>query len=137
MDCPGIDRLIDFHADPGPNPEFEAHLEGCANCRAELRIIHRIPEAYRHQIEVPERLIQRVLAELPRADRSPETHQAVSSQTLITGLLGSLTATAAVLAVQSVGSWTVSGLLLFAVGIGAVSAGIQAFAQRTPPEATT
>jgi len=125
VSCPDIDRLIDFRVGQRPDPELEAHLEGCPSCRADLRIIQRIPASLRSEIEVPERLIQRVLSELPEPDRSPESRQLPVAQVLITGLLGSLTAMTAVVAAESVGTGDLFELLWFSIGVGAVSVVLQ------------
>jgi len=137
MSCPDIDRLIDFQVGQGPDPELEAHLESCPSCRADLRFIQRIPAALRSEIEVSERLIQRVLAGLPEPDRSPETQRLPFAQTLVTGLLGSLTAMAAVVAAGSAGTENLSELLLFSLGVGAVSVILQIHAGAKAPTATT
>ena len=70
MDCPDIDRLIDFQAGIGQDPELEAHVDTCPDCRTDLRILRGISGAFRQEFEIPERLIQRVLADLPEAERS-------------------------------------------------------------------
>ncbi len=125
MNCPETDRLIDYQVDQVRSPEIEAHLESCSSCREDLRIVRRIHAEYQQEIEVPESLIQRVLAGLPEPDRSPEGQRLPRTQTLISGLLWSLTAMAAVVAVESVGTADVSQLLLFSFCVGAVSVILQ------------
>jgi len=129
MACPDLERLIDFYSNPDADPEVDDHLESCPTCQADLTILRRIGEAYRAEIEVPESLVQRVLADLPDQAQSPVRHRTRHPQTVVTGLLGSLTATAAVLAVQSSADWTLSGLVLFALSVGAISVGLQGFSQ--------
>lgn len=136
MNCPDIDRLIDLQAAQGPDPEFEAHLENCPACRADLRIIQRISAAFRPEMEIPERMIQRVLAGLPEPDPLPESQRPPFAQTLITGLLASLTAMAAVVAAESTGNGNLSVLLSFSLGVGAVSVVLQVRAGAKAPTAT-
>ena len=135
MDCPGIDRLIDLQVEADKTPELEAHLRECPACQADLHVVQRLTSAYQREIEVPERLIQQVLVELPGARSPLRAIQAPYAQPLIAGLLGSVTAIAVALGVQTGGDWTLSGLFLFAFGIGTVSAIFQAAegALRTKP----
>ena len=137
MSCPDIDRLIDFQVVQRLEPALEAHFENCPSCRADLRIIQRIQAASLQEVEVSEELIQRVLAGLPEPDRSPESQRLPFSQAMITGLLGSLTAMAAVVAAESAGTGNLPGLLLFSLGVGAVSVVLQVRARAKAPTATT
>ncbi|MBT8396748.1 MAG: hypothetical protein KJN92_07270 [Gemmatimonadetes bacterium] len=136
MSCPDIDSLVDFHATRGPDREFEAHLENCAFCRSDLEILGRISAAFRPEAEVPERLIRRVMAALPGPDSAEELQRRPVAQTLVAGVLGSVTALTAVVGSESVGSGSLPQLLLFSLGVGAVSVVLQTRAQSTIPPTT-
>ena len=67
MDCPSTDRLVD-HFETGPagaDLELQAHLQRCAGCRLELRILRAIrvaPAGSFVSAEVNERVILKILA---------------------------------------------------------------------------
>jgi len=125
MSCPGIDQLLDLRNGETPDPDLEAHLERCPSCQADLRILLRIPTAPATEVEVPERLIQRVLAELPAPDCPPESQRLPRAQLLVTGFLGSLTAMAAVVAAGPNHGGNPLASITFFLGVGAASVVLQ------------
>jgi len=123
MSCPDINRLIDFLGDGRPDADLEAHLEECPSCQADFRLLRELPAAFRPEIEVPEQLVQRVMAELALAGLSPERHQTPALQVLGSGLLGSLTAVSVITATGSGSAGDPIDLLLFAFAVG-LAAGV-------------
>ena len=125
MSCPDINRLIDLLGDPQSDVELLAHLEGCPSCQAEYRLIQEIPAAFRPEIEVPEALVQRVMAGIPVSTSPQERPRVPAIQVLAAGVLGSLTAAAAILATGLGGTGGPLDLLLFSLGVGLVAGVVQ------------
>ncbi len=125
MNCPDINRLIDFQADDRPDAELEAHLLGCASCQADLQLLREIPAALRPEIEVPERLDQRVMAGFPQLEDNLERRQVPAAHVVGSGMLGALTTIALLVATGSAGTGSPTDLLLFSVGVGLVASGVR------------
>ena len=125
MSCPDVSRLIDLLGDPESDVELLAHLEGCPSCQAEFRLIREIPAAFRPGLEVPEALVQRVMAGIAVSTPSSERPRVPAVQVLAAGVLGSITAAAAILATGSGGTGHPLDLLLFSLGVGLVASVVQ------------
>ncbi len=137
MSCPDINRLIDLLDDPRADVELLAHLEGCPSCQAEFRLIQEIPAAFRPELEVPEALVQRVMADIAVSTSSSGRPRVPALQVLAAGVLGSITAAAAILATGSGGTGDPLDLLLFCLGVGTVSIGLQVRAETRHPPMTS
>jgi len=133
MSCPDINRLIDLLGDPQSDVELLAHLEGCPSCQVEYRLIREIPAAFRPEIEVPEALVQRVLADIALTTPPPERTRVPALQLLTGGVLGSITAVAAILATGLGGTGRPLDLLLFSLGVGLI-AGVAQSRESRPVE---
>jgi len=57
MNCPDIERLLELALGATIDPETEAHLRGCADCRALVRFIAETDAAFTPAIAVPESLV--------------------------------------------------------------------------------
>jgi len=125
MSCPDIHSLIDSLVEEKHNPEMEAHLHTCPSCRGYLELLQEIPAAFHQEVEVPEALIQRVMAGIPVVDVSPAKRPAPGLQTLGSGVLGVLTAVAAIFATGSAQGGDPATILLFSIIVGLIASLIQ------------
>ena len=99
MSCPNIDRWVDFvNSGAEPDPELEAHLDGCLRCREDLLIVHEMVASLTPDIEVPESLIQRTIADFPENAFLRSRTRITLPQVVAAGLLGFISAAGALLA---------------------------------------
>ena len=120
MNCPDVDRLMEYHAGRDRSEALEEHLRTCSECRELLFTIQAVSRAYEQSFEVPEHLIQRVLSGLPQPDSSRSAGWQFRADLGVTGALGALTV---------LGSLVLSGTIGLVGGFGAlVMAGIGATA---------
>jgi hypothetical protein len=124
MICPDIDRLIDLAAGASVDAELQAHLESCPNCRGDLLLIQEIPLAFRQELEVPDGLVQRVMADVRVRGSREESRRGVRSQFLGTTILGSLTAAGVVLLTEPLGV-APGSILTFSLTAGILAAAAQ------------
>lgn len=101
MSCPDIHDLIDTLVDGPPDESLEAHLKTCSSCRAVRDLVRAIPAAFEARQDVPEVLVQRVMAQVPREGLSAAKPSAPDVHTLGSGILAWLTAAAAIVATGS------------------------------------
>ena len=120
MTCPDLDRLIDLYHGLRDR-ELEGHVRTCASCQADLEAILLLPVAWGSEVDVPEGLVERVLATLPLEERRPESARESFGQRLVTGLLGSVTAAFALLASGSSQAGGPMLLLILSLAVGAIS----------------
>ncbi len=125
MSCPDIHSLIDSLEQEEANPEMDAHLHTCPSCRGYLELLREIPEAFNAEVDVPEALVQRVMAGIPEVDVSPTKRPTTGLQTLGAGVLGWATAVAAIIATGSGDGGNPSTILLIAVVVGLIASLIQ------------
>ena len=118
MNCPDIDRLIDFLAKGGPEAELEAHLQACPSCRADLQLLREIPAAVLPEMEVPDILVQRVLDETAPLRVLPEGHRVPAAQVAAGILLGVLTTFGTLVATGSGGGGGPAAMLVMSLGVG-------------------
>jgi hypothetical protein len=121
MSCPDIDHLIDLAAGARADAELEAHVESCATCRRDFLLIREIPVVFRQELEVPEVLVQRVMADVRARQSREETRRGVRTQVLGTTILGSLTAAAVVFVTDPLGP-APGSLLTFSLTAGVLAA---------------
>ena len=122
MSCPDINRLIDLSAAELRDSELETHLEYCPSCGAEFRLIREIPVALRPDIDVPEALILRVMADISGAGPSRETDSVPVLQVFGAGVLGTITALITLGATGSASTGNLFTLLGFSLAVGLASA---------------
>jgi len=125
MSCPDIHSLIDSLEQEEANPEMDAHLHTCPSCRGYLELLREIPEAFNAEVDVPEALVQRVMAGIPEVDVSPAKRPAAGLQTLGAGVLGWATAVAAIVATGSAEDGGPATILLVAIIVGLIASLIQ------------
>ncbi len=121
MTCPDLDRLIDLYHGLR-DPKLEEHVRTCASCQADLEAILLFPEVWGSEVEVPEGLVERVLANLPTEDRRSESPTETVGQRLVTGLLVSIAAAFALLASGSAAAGGPALLLFLSLAVGAMGA---------------
>ena len=123
MECPDIYKLLDFVEDEASAPDVYSHVQNCASCRAQLRLIRELPAAYRPEFEVPEVLVQRVMNAVVRQAQPEAGEETVHPlQLFASGLLGTMTALVVVVATGSIGEGTTPvELMLFSVLVGVAS----------------
>ena len=120
MSCPDLDRLIDLYHGLS-DPELERHVSACPLCQADLEAILLLPVVWETEVDLPDALVERVLATVPVVEGRPERSRESFNQRLVTGLLGSVTAAFVLLAS---GSYDASGpklLLMLSLVAGALS----------------
>jgi len=133
MSCPDINRLIDFLVEDRPDLELEAHFEQCVSCQADFRLLREIPAALRPEIEVPERLVQRVMADIPLPEDHLGKRQVPAAHVVGSGVLGALTTIAALVATGSGGTGDPADMLLFSLVVG-MGAGVMQIRVGRKPE---
>ena len=124
MSCPDIDHLIDLAAGARADAELQAHVESCPTCRRDLLLIREIPVAFRRELEVPDGLVQRVMADVRVRGAREETRRGVRTQVLGTTILGSLTAAAVVFVTDPL-TPAPGSLLTFSLTAGVLAAAAQ------------
>jgi hypothetical protein len=122
MKCPNPDKLLHYQKSGSLDPELEDHLEKCPDCRTDLFIIRELPFAVRPQVEVPEWLIDRVVAEFPPAETSSDLPETPPARVLVRAILGVTTALAGFVATGTLGLGSSMNPLLLSLvgGVGAV-----------------
>jgi hypothetical protein len=125
MSCPDIHSLIDVLVDERPDPEMVAHMNTCPSCQGYAEILREIPAAFHPEEEVPDYLVQRVLAEIPPEGLSPAKEPEIGLQALGSGVLGGLTAAAAILATGSSDGGGPATILLISAVVGLIASMIQ------------
>ena len=125
MSCPDINRLIDLLDDPQSDAELLTHLEECPSCQVEYRLIQEIPAAFRPEFEVPEALVQRVMADIAVSTPPSGKTRVPAVQVLAAGVFGLITAVAAIVATGSGGAGNPLDLLLFSLGVGLTAGVVQ------------
>ena len=128
MSCPDLDRLIDLYHGL-LDPELEGHVSACPSCQAELEALLWLPAVCETDVDLPDRLVERVLATLPFAEGRLERSRESLGQRLVTGLLGSVTAAFALLVASGSSEAGPPALLLILSLVAGVISGIV----RLPP----
>jgi hypothetical protein len=132
MKCPDTDRLIDLVVGGRPHIELEAHLKACPSCEADVKVLLEVLAALRPEIDVPEKLVQRVLADLALFAPPLESRQISVTQVAASVVLGMLTTVGALVASGSVGAGNPAGVLMFSVVVGSATGVLQIRAGRKP-----
>jgi hypothetical protein len=86
--------LIDFDLG-NPDSELEDHLKTCRDCQEDMGLLYLLPTAAGIPEEVPDRLVRSVLETLRGATDEGSPSQASLGQKVVTGAIGFLTATGA------------------------------------------
>jgi predicted anti-sigma-YlaC factor YlaD len=121
MSCPDIDHLIDLAAGATADAELQAHLESCSSCRGDLLLIRELPGAFRRELEIPDPLVQRIMADVGVLRAREESRRGIRTQIVSTAILGSLT-TAGVVFLTGAGTLAPAPLLTFSLSVGALAA---------------
>ncbi|MCJ7627582.1 MAG: hypothetical protein MUO50_04240 [Longimicrobiales bacterium] len=132
MDCPDINCLIDLVGEVHTNPELEAHLLVCPSCRDDLRLFRELAAALRPDLEVPDRLVPRVMAAVDVPEPPPEKHRIPVVQVLGSGVLGWLTALGVIIVTGSVGAGEPIDLFLFSALVGITASVVEMRGERGP-----
>jgi hypothetical protein len=112
MTCPSDDRILDLMLERSVDPELEAHLQTCADCRSALGLVRAIPHAMRPGGPVPDRLVRRAMAAVELEARGARAGgRAAPARVLVTSLLGAVTTVAALVVTGEVVAGGLPGLL--------------------------
>ena len=125
MKCPDINRLIDVAGGAPPDTELEAHLSSCSSCRADLGLLQEIQALFRPEEEVPEHLVQRVLATLDSEEAALEKRRMNVPQAALSGVLGAMTTFAVLVVTGSTGTENPADMVLFSLGLGLAASLVQ------------
>lgn len=117
MGCPEIDQLIDLFWGRGDR-ELDDHVRTCPSCQADLQIIFLLPSAMSFDEEVPDRLVERVLAAVSKPATEDQADGVSVGQRLVTGILGFTTIAVALVASGSLGTWGPLVLPILSLGSG-------------------
>lgn len=124
MNCPDIERLLDVALGAAVDPETEAHLRGCADCRMLMRFATETEAAFTPAMDVPEALIASTVGSLIAESTQAVRHVSDVSlwEAVPTGLLAAMTVLLAGIFTGSFqGGGPVVGLVACALsGLGAV-----------------
>jgi len=134
MNCPDVDRLMEYHAGRDRSEALEEHLRTCSECRELLFTIQAVSEAYEQSFEVPEHLIQRVLSGLPQPEASRSGGWRCRAHLGITGALGALTVLGSLILSGTIGLVGGFGALVMAGVGGMVSMVIRVRAEQGPSD---
>ena len=120
MSCPDLDRLIDLYHGLS-DPELGRHVSACPSCQADLEAILLLPVVWETEVDLPDALVERVLATVPVVEGRPERSGESFTQRLVTGLLGFVTAAFVLLASGSSEAGGPMLLLILSLVAGALS----------------
>jgi predicted anti-sigma-YlaC factor YlaD len=132
MSCPDINRFIDVIKKDRSDPEVEAHLEECPECRADFEIVKELSVALRPEVEVSEALIERVMASLPFPEVEPEARPVPAAHLFLSGVLGIATTLAVLMGTGAGSSGGPTDMLLFSMLGGVAVVVVQARRGRRP-----
>ena len=121
MSCPDIDHLIDLAAGTRTDAELQAHVESCPTCRGDLLLIRELPVAFRPELEIPDPLVPRIMADIGVLRAREESRRGTRTQIMGTAILGSLT-TVGVVFLTGAGTAAPAPLLTFSLSVGALAA---------------
>ena len=122
MNCPDMERLIDFGLGQTVPSELSAHIQSCESCQADLRTIGALAGSSAEDREMSEEMISQIVASLPEPDTPSRLDWARGIQLCLTWGLGFVTAVVSVLGTGSIGQVSPQTALLLAVGFGGVCA---------------
>ena len=117
--------MIDHVGAAQPNAGLDAHLLVCSSCKAEVQMLRDLSAVLRPESEVPEQLVQRVMASVDLPTPSPEKNRVPVSQVLGSGVLGWLTALGVLVITGSAGAGGPAPVLLFSFAVGVTATGVQ------------
>jgi len=117
MGCPEIDQLIDLFHGRGDR-ELDDHVRTCPSCQADLKVIFLLPSAMSFDVEVPERLVARVLDALSKPVAEDDVERVSVGQRLTTGVIGFTTMAAALVVSGSAGAAVPMVFVLISLGAG-------------------
>ena len=132
MKCPDLDQLTDALNQGELNPEMEVHLETCASCRANLRLLQEISAVFHPPDPVPEWLDERVFAEIAAQPQRSGAKPVPGLQVLGAGVLGFLTTCTALIA-SGAGAGGPGPLLLVSLIAGVACATVRRSTGTLPP----
>lgn len=138
MTCPDLDRLIDcLVLEEESDRRLEDHLLRCESCRGNAFLMQELlGSVFEPAAEVPEDLLQRTVASLPKEPgRLKERHHPSTLQLAASGVLGLLTASSSLLASGVAGVSGPMTSLLVALLVGCGAAVLRARPPWTPEQA--
>ena len=96
MNCPDMERLIDFGLGQTVPSELSAHIQSCESCQADLRTIGALAGSSAEDREMSEEMISQIVASLPEPDTPSRLDWARGIQLCLTWGLGFVTAVVSV-----------------------------------------
>lgn len=123
MNCPDIERLLDLTLGAAIDPETEAHVKGCADCRALTRFVIETEAAFTPAIEAPEALVAATVeALITEADSTALAGTEISFwEAMQTGMLAAATVLVVGIATDSFTAAPIAGVIACVLsGVAAV-----------------
>jgi len=120
MNCPEMDRLIDFGMGQSEDSELGDHLQACEDCQADLRTIRALAGVGAPGRDLSEEMISQIIEDLPEPDAPEKSLWAKGLQFCLTWGLGFLTALVSVVVTGAIGTAGPRTSLLLARGFGTV-----------------
>lgn len=124
MDCPNIDQLIELYHGRRDSA-LEDHVRGCSSCQADLEVFILAPTAFASELDLPDALVERALVGIPMPESRPKRREVSIGQGLTSGLLGTVTASAALVASGSAGAGEPMIFLVISLGVGMAATVLQ------------
>lgn len=121
MTCPEVERLVEVALGQSADPELEAHVQRCEDCRADLLTIEALAGVGGPDREISEGLVSRIVAGLPKPEPRVRRTWGGGGQLLLTWGLGFLTALVSAGVTGSVGALDPGTVLMLATAFGAAS----------------
>ena len=132
MTCPSIDELIAVMLSTQAAGEAEQHVPTCSRCSAELRLLEAVASSLAPSGDVPDALVDRLMAALPALPREVAAVDRVtltSTHSLVTFFLGTMTAFLGIMVGDAEAGGIVS-LVVFSAVVGALAAIVESRAMR-------
>jgi hypothetical protein len=129
VNCPETDRLIAYCLGESDDPELHTHIHACETCQFESQVLMVLARA--KEEEIPEELVERIIAGLPEPESTPRTGWKRGIQLSLTVTLGFLTAMASLVVTGSIGSVGPTISLLLGLTFGGLAV---LFGPRNDPE---
>lgn len=122
MNCPDTERLFSLALGEATDPELEAHMLSCEECKREILLVRELRQALEPQMHVPDVLIESTVDMVLDQTATEKLVHATAWDVPVAACLGALTTTLTVIATGSLGSGGLPALaaigLLGAIGSG-------------------
>lgn len=122
MNCPDVERLIDFAMRKQEDPALEEHLKSCGDCRADFLTVQTLAGVGHEDRALSEEMIDKIVAGLPDRHERMEISYRASVQGALAWVLGSSTAALSAIASGAFGVASAPVVFSLVTGMGILGA---------------